>query len=62
MRRREELETLTRAIIEKDARIAQLEKDLAVEKSRTQQLQEFIDIKDGRRSGDDARKTGKRSW
>jgi arginine deiminase len=44
MRRREEHETLSKQMVEKDARIAQLEKDLAVERSKTAQLQQFIDL------------------
>ena len=62
MRRREEHESLSKQMVEKDARIAQLEKDLAVERSKTAQLQQFIDMqrmgskraaRSGGRSGDD---------
>ncbi|KAK1926016.1 hypothetical protein DB88DRAFT_508141 [Papiliotrema laurentii] len=64
LRRREELETLTRAMVEKDAKTAQLEKDLAVEKSRTAQLQEFIDLHVGRErpaNGEEGRRSTRRS-
>jgi len=55
MRRREEHDNLSKSMVEKDARIAQLEKELAVEKSKTAQLQQFIDMQRGGGSG------GKRS-
>lgn len=38
-------------MVEKDARIAQLEKELAVEKSKTAQLQQFIDMQRGGSGG-----------
>ena len=41
-RRREELETLTSQLAERDARIAQLERDLAVERAKSLQLTEFM--------------------
>ena len=47
MRRREEHDNLSKDMVEKDARIAQLEKELAVEKSKTAQLQQFIDMQRG---------------
>lgn len=47
MRRREEHDNLSKSMVEKDARIAQLEKELAVEKSKTAQLQQFIDMQRG---------------
>jgi arginine deiminase len=47
MRRREEHDTLSKSMVEKDARIAQLEKELAVERSKTAQLQQFIDMQRG---------------
>lgn len=47
-RRREESETLNRAIAERDAKIAQLEKDLAVERARLQQLMSFVRTAKGR--------------
>lgn len=51
-------------MVEKDAKIAQLEKDLAVEKSRTAQLQEFIDLHVGRErpaNGEEGRRSTRRS-
>ena len=47
-RRKEELDDLNKTISERDARIAQLERDLAVEKSRTNQLAGFIKMQMGR--------------
>lgn len=41
-RRKEELETLTQTIAERDSRIAFLEKELAVEKAKFQQMVGFI--------------------